>query len=37
MLFDGIQDPRDGALWPDLSAPGMALELKRRDIQELAA
>jgi L-alanine-DL-glutamate epimerase-like enolase superfamily enzyme len=37
MLFDGIQDPRDGALWPDLSAPGMALELKRRDVEELAA
>jgi L-alanine-DL-glutamate epimerase-like enolase superfamily enzyme len=37
MLFDGIQDPRDGALRPDLSTPGMAIELKRQDIQELAA
>jgi L-alanine-DL-glutamate epimerase-like enolase superfamily enzyme len=37
MLFDGVLEPRDGALWPDLSAAGTGLELKRRDAQELAA
>jgi L-alanine-DL-glutamate epimerase-like enolase superfamily enzyme len=31
LLFDGALTPRDGALRPDLSRPGMGLELKRAD------
>jgi L-alanine-DL-glutamate epimerase-like enolase superfamily enzyme len=31
LLFDGAPVPRDGALWPDLSRPGLGLELKRAD------
>jgi L-alanine-DL-glutamate epimerase-like enolase superfamily enzyme len=32
MLFDGAQRPRaDGKLYPDLSRPGLGLELKRAD------
>jgi L-alanine-DL-glutamate epimerase-like enolase superfamily enzyme len=32
MLFDGAQRPRgDGCLYPDLSRPGLGLELKRPD------
>ena len=37
MLFDGVLEPRDGALWPDLAAPGMGLELKAREAQAVAA
>jgi L-alanine-DL-glutamate epimerase-like enolase superfamily enzyme len=37
MLFDGVLEPRDGALWPDLTASGMGLELKLRDAQAVAA
>ena len=37
MLFDGVLEPRDGALWPDCGAPGMGLELKERDARALAA
>jgi L-alanine-DL-glutamate epimerase-like enolase superfamily enzyme len=38
MLFDGVLEPRDGALWPgELGAPGMGLELKRRDAEAVAA
>jgi L-alanine-DL-glutamate epimerase-like enolase superfamily enzyme len=37
MLFDGVLEPRDGALWPDPTAAGMGLELKRRDAQAVAA
>jgi L-alanine-DL-glutamate epimerase-like enolase superfamily enzyme len=37
MLFDGVLEPREGALWPDLSAPGMGLELKQREAQAVAA
>lgn len=29
MLFDGVQQPRDGSLAPDLSRPGLGLKLKR--------
>jgi hypothetical protein len=29
MLFDGVVEPVDGALRPDLSRPGMGLEFKR--------
>jgi L-alanine-DL-glutamate epimerase-like enolase superfamily enzyme len=31
MIFDGVIDPVDGALRPDLSLPGLGLELKRAD------
>jgi L-alanine-DL-glutamate epimerase-like enolase superfamily enzyme len=37
MLFDGVAEPRDGALWPDTGAPGTGLELKRRDAERAAA
>lgn len=33
MLFDGVLKPVDGALHPDLSRPGMGLELKRQDAE----
>jgi len=31
LLFDGVLEPRGGALAPDLSRPGLGLELKRSD------
>jgi L-alanine-DL-glutamate epimerase-like enolase superfamily enzyme len=31
MLFDGFSEPRNGALWPDLSRPGLGVELKEQD------
>ena len=37
MLFDGALEPKDGALWPDRSRPGIGLELKRRDLERYAA
>jgi len=37
MLFDGAPDPRDGAIRPDLSRPGLGLELKRQDAERFAA
>ena len=37
MLFDGVTAPADGALRPDLSRPGMGLELKRQDAERFAA
>jgi len=37
MLFDGVPQPRGGALVPDSSVPGMGLEFKRRDAERLAA
>ncbi|HEY1777646.1 MAG TPA: enolase C-terminal domain-like protein [Solirubrobacteraceae bacterium] len=37
MLFDGVLEPRAGALWPDVGAPGMGLELKRGEAQAVAA
>jgi L-alanine-DL-glutamate epimerase-like enolase superfamily enzyme len=36
MLFDGLPELRDGALWPDLRRPGMGLELKRADAASYA-
>jgi hypothetical protein len=33
MLFDGFTPPRDGALWPDLSRPGLGVELKKSDAE----
>lgn len=37
MLFDGVLEPKDGALRPDLSRPGNGLELKRADAEAYAA
>lgn len=37
MLFDGVPQPKDGKLYPDLSRPGIGLELKRADAQRFAA
>jgi len=36
LLFDGVLEPCDGALRPDLSRPGNGLELKRADAQRYA-
>jgi L-alanine-DL-glutamate epimerase-like enolase superfamily enzyme len=33
MLFDGVVEPRDGRLCPDLSRPGFGLELKRSEAE----
>ena len=37
MFFDGIRAPVNGELQPDLSRPGMGIELKRADVQRFAA
>jgi L-alanine-DL-glutamate epimerase-like enolase superfamily enzyme len=37
MFFDGVRPPVNGELQPDLSRPGMGLELKRADAQRFAA
>ncbi len=36
MLFDGVLEPREGALWPDRSRPGMGLELKSAEAERYA-
>jgi L-alanine-DL-glutamate epimerase-like enolase superfamily enzyme len=36
MFFEGVQRPIDGELHPDLSRPGMGLELKRADAAKYA-
>ena len=36
MFFDGVLTPRDGALHPDLTRPGLGLELKRADARKYA-
>ncbi len=36
LLFDGATEPSGGALRPDLSRPGLGLELKRRDAERYA-
>ncbi len=36
MLFDGVLEPRDGALHPDFSRPGNGLEFKRTDAERYA-
>lgn len=36
-FFDGVRSPVNGELSPDLSKPGMGLELKRADAQRFAA
>ncbi len=37
MFFDGVAEPVRGELRPDLSRPGLGLELKRADAQRYAA
>src|SRR5581483_679589 len=37
LLFDGVQAPRDGTLYPDLTRPGNGLEFKRADAERYAA
>jgi L-alanine-DL-glutamate epimerase-like enolase superfamily enzyme len=37
LLFDGVLEPREGALEPDPDRPGMGLELKRADAERYAA
>ena len=37
LLFDGVLDPRRGALHPDRSRPGLGLAFKRRDARLYAA
>ena len=37
MLFDGVVAPRKGALCPDLSRPGLGLQLKRQEAARYAA
>jgi L-alanine-DL-glutamate epimerase-like enolase superfamily enzyme len=37
MFFDGVRSPVNGDLAPDLSRPGMGIELKRADVQSFAA
>jgi L-alanine-DL-glutamate epimerase-like enolase superfamily enzyme len=37
MFFDGANPPVNGALWPDLSRPGMGIELKEADASRFAA
>jgi L-alanine-DL-glutamate epimerase-like enolase superfamily enzyme len=36
MLFDGVLEPKDGALHPDFTRPGNGLELKRTDAERYA-
>jgi L-alanine-DL-glutamate epimerase-like enolase superfamily enzyme len=36
-LFDGVVQPREGALFPDLERPGLGLELKRSEAERYAA
>jgi L-alanine-DL-glutamate epimerase-like enolase superfamily enzyme len=37
LLFDGVVEPREGALFPDLDRPGNGLELKRSEAERYAA
>ena len=37
MLLDGVPEPEDGVLRPDLSRPGHGLELRRADAERFAA
>ncbi len=34
LLFEGVQKPKDGLLYPDLERPGCGLELKKADAAE---
>ncbi|MGH9572462.1 MAG: enolase C-terminal domain-like protein [Candidatus Acidiferrales bacterium] len=37
MFFDGAREPANGDLVPDLSRPGMGIELRRSDVEKYAA
>jgi len=37
MFFDGVLQPINGELRPDLSRPGMGIEMKQADVQRFAA
>jgi L-alanine-DL-glutamate epimerase-like enolase superfamily enzyme len=37
LLFDGLPELRDGALWPVFDRPGLGLELKRADAEAYVA
>ena len=37
LLFDGVAQPREGALFPDLERAGIGLELKRGDAERYAS
>jgi L-alanine-DL-glutamate epimerase-like enolase superfamily enzyme len=37
LLFDGVVEPREGALFPNLDRPGNGLELKRGEAEHYAA
>lgn len=37
MFFDGVRSPMNGELAPDLSRPGLGIEVKRVDVQRFAA
>jgi L-alanine-DL-glutamate epimerase-like enolase superfamily enzyme len=37
ILFDGVLEPRDGALYPDPGRPGLGIELKRADAERYQA
>jgi L-alanine-DL-glutamate epimerase-like enolase superfamily enzyme len=36
LLFDGVTTPREGVLYPDLTRPGLGIELKRADAARYA-
>ena len=37
LFFDGFREPRNGAMYPDLSRPGLGLEFKAQDAERFAA
>jgi L-alanine-DL-glutamate epimerase-like enolase superfamily enzyme len=37
IFFDGVPEPVDGALYPDLTRSGMGIELKKKDVERFAA
>jgi L-alanine-DL-glutamate epimerase-like enolase superfamily enzyme len=37
MIFDGVREPVNGKLAPDLTRPGLGIELKRRNAEKFAA
>ena len=37
LLFDGVIEPHDGALYPNLNRPGIGLDLKRGEAEQYAA
>ena len=37
MFFDGAREPVNGDLFPDLTRPGLGIELRRRDVEKYAS